>query len=522
MANDPTTRASNAPVDASLGFTADNETTEDTPLLGAGGDISKATTAYESSTNADSDATQDVDAGEDDKPLPMAQILFLCTARLIEPMAFFSIFPYVNKMCKENGSLEDTDAGFYSGIIESLFSLTQMLVMMWWGKAADRFGRKPVLVFSMVGVTVATSLFGMATTIWEMVVFRCLAGVFAGTIVTIRTMISEQSTVKTQARAFSLFAFTGNLGILFGPLIGGALAEPASQYPGIFRGIPFFERYPYALSSFAVGGVGLVITVICAVNVEETLPSKIAARNGGEETGAGPSAPAKDTMSTWELINAPGVGLVLYTYQHIMLLAFAYTAVTPVFWFTPVALGGLGLSPLQISLFMSLNGLSQAVWLLLVFPPLQNRIGTNGVLRACATAYPAFLAIPPLLNLLLRGGFSTTFWIGAPILMAVGCGVAMSFTAIQLALNDVVPSPQVLGTLNGLCLAMASGVRAFSPALFASLFAVNARTQWLLGHAIWGLLVVIAFGFTVVSRRMPDYDELRKRRERKNNAGVDR
>ncbi|KAF3174004.1 hypothetical protein EYR41_004311 [Orbilia oligospora] len=521
MADDRAAHISSTSRDASL--TAEIGIDENTPLLVTGRDVSETTTAYESSVIADTsgDETQVGDAAEDDKPLPMTQILFLCAARLIEPIAFFSIFPYVNKMCRENGSLEEADAGFYSGLIESLFSLTQMLVMVFWGKAADRLGRKPVLVFSMAGVTVTTSLFGMATTIWEMIVFRCLAGVFAGTILIIRTMISEHSTVKTQARAFSLFGFTGNLGILFGPLIGGVLAEPTTQYPGIFRGILFFDKYPYALPSFAVGAIGLFITLVCAIYIEETLPSKIAARRGSEETGISPPAPAKATMSTWELIKAPGVALVLYTSQHIALLAFAYTAVAPVFWYTSIALGGLGLSPLQISLFMGLNGLSQAVWLLLVFPPLQSRIGTNGVLRVCAIAYPAFLAIPPLLNILLRGGFTLTFWISAPILMALGCGVAMSFTAIQLALNDVAPTPQVLGTLNGLCLALSSGVRSFSPALFASLFAVNARTQWLEGHAIWILLIIIAIGFTAVSRRMPDYDELRRRRERKVNAGVD-
>ncbi|KAF3286599.1 hypothetical protein TWF970_008452 [Orbilia oligospora] len=433
----------------STSLTAEIGINENTPLLVTGRDVSETTTAYESSVTADTsgDETQVGDAAEVDKPLPLTQIIFLCAARLIEPIAFFSIFPYVNKMCRENGSLEEADAGFYSGLIESLFSLTQMLVMVFWGKAADRLGRKPVLVFSMIGVTVATSLFGMATTIREMIVFRCLAGVFAGTILIIRTMISEHSTAKTQARAFSLFAFAGNLGILFGPLIGGILAEPTTQYPSIFRGILFFDKYPYALPSFAVGAIGLIITLVCAIYIEETLPSKIAERRGGEETGISPPAPAKATMSTWELVKAPGVALVLYTSQHIALLAFAYTAVAPVFWYTSIALGGLGLSPLQISLFMGLNGLSQAVWLLLVFPPLQSRIGTNGVLRVCAIAYPAFLAIPPLLNLLLRGGFTLTFWISAPILMALGCGVAMSFTAIQLALNDVAPTPQVLGSI---------------------------------------------------------------------------
>lgn len=58
-----------------------------------------------------------------------------------------------------------------------------MLLMLLWGKAADRVGRKPVLVFSLVGVSFATALFGLSTSVWQMIVFRCFAGVFAGSIV---------------------------------------------------------------------------------------------------------------------------------------------------------------------------------------------------------------------------------------------------------------------------------------------------------------------------------------------------
>lgn len=101
--------------------------------------------------------------------------------------------------------------GFYSGLIKSLFSLTQMLLIR--GRAADRFGRKPVLVFSLVGCSIAVGCFGMAKHVWQMILFRCLAGVFSGTIVTIRTMLSELSTPTTQARVFSFFAFSGNVGI---------------------------------------------------------------------------------------------------------------------------------------------------------------------------------------------------------------------------------------------------------------------------------------------------------------------
>ncbi|KAK4465597.1 protein zinc induced facilitator-LIKE 1 [Cladorrhinum samala] len=488
--------------------------TEETPLLGSGSatppDISSQQVAESATLNGQSSSNSSNDG--DDKPLPVRQIVVLCYARWVEPVAFFGIIPYINKMVQENGNLDHADAGFYSGLIESLFSLTQMNVMILWGMAADRFGRKPVLVFSLVGVSMATALFGTAKTIGQMILYRCLAGVFAGTIVTIRTMISEHSTQKTQARAFSWFAFTGNLGIMFGPLIGGALSDPAEQYPGLFGNVKFFIDYPYALPSFAVGVIGLSAVLVTAVFAEETLVRKKDTGTGGSESGVGISKPQE--ISTWELIKSPGVPVVLYTYGHIMLLAFSYTAIVPVFWFTEVSLGGFGFSPIQISLMMGLTGVSQAVWILMIFPALHVRIGTNGVLRACANAYPVFFAICPMFNLLLRNGLDTAFWMIAPPLLCLGCGVSMSFTAIQLALNDVSPSPVTLGTLNAVALSLVSGVRAFSPALFSSLFAVSVKTQWLWGYAIWVLMVIIALAFTIISRYMPDYEALKKERER--------
>jgi MFS family permease len=514
------------------------EATEQTPLLAAG-DVAPNNEAIEHAQDG-SDQSNNVE----DKPLPMLQIAVLSYARWVEPVAFFSIIPYINTMTQENGHLPDADLGFYIGLIESLFSLTQMFVMVPWGKAADRFGRKPVLVFSLVGVSFATALFGMARTLWQMILLRCLAGFFAGTIVTIRTMISEHSTSKTQARAFSWFAFTGNLGILFGPLIGGVLQDPARQYPGLFGNVRFFLDYPYALPSFAVGMLGFSAVAAVAIWAEETL-----VRYPADQTSEGSAAPSPETdrilnpnvvpgssaktpsvasttvglrvlaqeYSTWELLKSPGVPIVLYTYGHIMVLAFAYTAIAPLFWYLKIALGGFEFSSLQISLMMGLTGLSQTIWILLVFPPLQHRIGTNGVLRLCATAYPFFFALCPLFNLLLRIGTPQSiaaFWAVTPPLLCLACGVSMSFTAIQLALNDVSPSPATLGTLNALALTIVSGVRSFSPALFGGLFAVGARTQWLWGYAIWVLMAVISLGFTVVSRYMPDYDEMKRARER--------
>jgi hypothetical protein len=60
-----------------------------------------------------------VDDG-DEEPLPLGQIALLCFARMVEPIAFFSIFPFINKMIFETGNVRKEDVGFYSGLIVSL------------------------------------------------------------------------------------------------------------------------------------------------------------------------------------------------------------------------------------------------------------------------------------------------------------------------------------------------------------------------------------------------------------------
>lgn len=479
------------------------DATEDTPLLvgeqlapGADTEVTALLAASDRPNDGPSDA-----AVKEGKPLPRTQIFLLCYIRMMEPIAFFSIFPYIAQMVQKNGNLPESDVGFYSGLIESLLSLTQTAVLIFWGRLADRVGRKPILLYSLIGMAVSPALFGMSTTIWQMILFRCIAGIFSGSGLIIRTMIAEHSTPETQARAFSWFAVGGNLGILVGPIIGGSLADPVTQYPGAFKGIWFFEEYPYALAGFVVGAFSVTGAIASALFLEETLVKK---------EGDGPGTSSQDEarpMSMWELMKSPNVGFVMWLYGHVMLLAFTFTAIIPVAAYTPIDLGGLGFGPRLISYYMAVQGASQALWLLLAFPWLQRRVGTKGVMKACGVAYPFFFAGYIVLNVLLRDGSHTAktwFWIIGGFIVVIGPGVSMAFTGAQLALNDVSPDSGVLGTLNAIALTGATAIRSFVPAVATTVYALGVRNQILGGHLAWVLMIPLAAVFTVGARWMPE------------------
>ena len=466
------------------------------------------------------DPVRDDDDDDDDagKPMPKWQILLLCYARAVEPLSFFTIFPYIAAMVQDNGNLPESDVGFYSGLIESLFSATQVLVLVFWGRLADRVGRRPVLIWSLVGTTVTPALFGVSRSIPQMILFRCLAGVFSGTTLIIRTMISELTGPETQATAFSWFAVSANMGLLLGPLLGGALAKPTEQYNWNNE---FLRNYPYALPGFVTAAISLTAVVLCALFLEETLDVKKPAApspTAPSAEAAPDSSDSPENLSLWELLRWPGVGIVVFTTTIVMFIAFAFTALMPVYLYTDVALGGVGFSPSQISLYMALQGASQALWVLLVFPMLQWRIGTKGVLRLCAYVSPWFYASYMLLNSLLRDGSHVArifFWIIGGFWGVVGPGVSMAFTGVQLAVNDVSPTPHVLGTLNAVVMTASAAIRSVDPALSTTVFAIGVRNQILNGQLMWAVLIVISLGTIFICAWLPESEIPAARKKKK-------
>lgn len=150
--------------------------------------------------------------------------------------------------------------------------------------------------------------------------------------------------------------------------------------------------------------------------------------------------------------------------------------VSPLFWFTDVNLGALGFSPIEMSMLLGTLGITQALWALLAFSPLQKRVGSGAIIKGCISSWPVLFLLPLLLNRLLRmqsaegkSGFRITLAIFVISISAT----YMVLAAAQLAINNVSPNSESLSTLNALALTAQCATRIFAPGAAASIFAVG-------------------------------------------------
>lgn len=218
---------------------------------------------------------------------PIWQMVIICIIRFSEPVAFTSLFPYVYFMIRDFEIAEhEEDISKYSGYLASSFAFAQFLCAVQWGRLGDKkFGRKPILLFGLMGTSISLILFGFSTNYYMALAARSLAGALNGNVAVLRTMIGEIATERRhQGLAFSTLPLLFNFGSVIGPLIGGSkyFTRPGAENPYHTKESildsksigsaydQFLNKYPYALSNIVVALL-LWFSFICGVLfLEET------------------------------------------------------------------------------------------------------------------------------------------------------------------------------------------------------------------------------------------------------------
>lgn len=120
------------------------------------------------------------------------------------------------------------------GWLVASFSIMQLIFSPILGRLSDKYGRKPVLFFSLLGTGVGFLILGFATTLWLVFLGRILDGVTGGNISTAQAYIADVTTPENRARGMGMIGAAFGIGFVLGPAIGGILSPYGLAVPFYF------------------------------------------------------------------------------------------------------------------------------------------------------------------------------------------------------------------------------------------------------------------------------------------------
>ena len=117
------------------------------------------------------------------------------------------------------------------GLLFAVFSLCQLVAAPALGDLSDRYGRRPVLIFSLAGTVVSFVMLAVAHSIAMLFAARIVDGLSGGNISTARAYVADVTEPKDRARAYGLIGAAFGLGFIFGPALSGVLAKVSYTAP---------------------------------------------------------------------------------------------------------------------------------------------------------------------------------------------------------------------------------------------------------------------------------------------------
>ncbi|WP_426791700.1 TCR/Tet family MFS transporter [Sphingobacterium sp. WOUb80] len=175
-----------------------------------------------------------------------AAVGFIFITLLIDITGWGIILPVVPKLVAELIHGDMTEAATYGGWLGFAYACTQFICAPLVGNLSDRYGRRPILLISLLGFGLDYLLLALAPSIGWLFVGRILAGLTGASISTASSYIADVSTDETRTKNFGLIGAAFGLGFIIGPVMGGVLGHYGAR-------IPFYVASVLCLLNFLYG-----------------------------------------------------------------------------------------------------------------------------------------------------------------------------------------------------------------------------------------------------------------------------
>lgn len=153
-----------------------------------------------------------------------------CAALLVffEGIVIWSVFPTMTYFLQDLGG-----EAFWIGILFALMSGPKIVMNPVFGRLSDRIGRRPVLIFIMLGAIGGSVAWALAPSVGWLAVSRGIAGIFAAQAALSQTVVADATRPERRAAAMGVLGAAFGLSMIVGPLLGGWVRHAWGSYAAV-------------------------------------------------------------------------------------------------------------------------------------------------------------------------------------------------------------------------------------------------------------------------------------------------
>jgi len=160
-----------------------------------------------------------------------AALRFIFITIFIDIMGLAIIIPVIPDLLRQLGHVDYAAASGINGLLTATYASMQVLFSPLMGNLSDRFGRRPILLISLLGFSIDYTFMAFAPTVFWLFVGRTIAGISGATMSTATAYIADISSVEKRAANFGIVGAASGLGFIIGVSGGAFLGEINIKFP---------------------------------------------------------------------------------------------------------------------------------------------------------------------------------------------------------------------------------------------------------------------------------------------------
>ena len=189
----------------------------------------------------------------------MSPLVVVVLIVLIDLLGFTVVMPLLAPFAEQYGLRE-----WQIGLLFSAYPLCQLVAGPILGRLSDRYGRRPILIFSQAGTALSFLILGLWPNYTVMLLARMLDGASGGNILVAQAYVADVAAPEHRSRGLGLIGMAFGLGFVLGPLLGGVLV-----------GLPVAEDWRLRLPFLVAAGFSTLAWILVLTRLPESRPAGV-------------------------------------------------------------------------------------------------------------------------------------------------------------------------------------------------------------------------------------------------------